>query len=184
MSCLWSPGWNDSIIFRNLSLLLLLLASHPLHYCQESLLLLPRSWNKIRVPQAASTLVVSVSSNQFDIFSRVIHSSMTINRLHWCLSLRSIVQLLYIILNTNFFESNFFFLLLSSSWRWWWLWFFLWTSSWWWWWWTLDTSCAWQEAGTKLPFFGFGGGARLCPGSKLACTEICILLHHRVTKFE
>ncbi len=37
--------------------------------------------------------------------------------------------------------------------------------------------------GTKLPFSGFGGGARLCPGSKLAPTEICIL-HHLVTKFE
>ncbi|KAH9535095.1 hypothetical protein CY35_17G035900 [Sphagnum magellanicum] len=42
----------------------------------------------------------------------------------------------------------------------------------------------WMEAGTKLPFFGFGGGARLCPGSELARTEICILLHHLVTKFE
>jgi cytochrome P450 len=39
-----------------------------------------------------------------------------------------------------------------------------------------------KEAGTKLPFFGFGG-ARLCPGSKLARTEICIL-HHLVTKFD
>jgi cytochrome P450 len=41
-----------------------------------------------------------------------------------------------------------------------------------------------KEAGTKLPFFGFGGGARLCPGSKLALTEICILLQHLVTKFD
>jgi len=41
----------------------------------------------------------------------------------------------------------------------------------------------WMEVGTKLPFFGFGGGARLCPGSKLAHTEICIL-HHLVTKFD
>ncbi|CAK9264952.1 unnamed protein product [Sphagnum jensenii] len=41
-----------------------------------------------------------------------------------------------------------------------------------------------KEAGTKLPFFGFGGGARLCPGSELARTEICILLHHLVTKFD
>jgi (+)-abscisic acid 8'-hydroxylase len=41
-----------------------------------------------------------------------------------------------------------------------------------------------KEVGIKLPFFGFGGGARLCPSSKLARTEICILLYHLVTKFE
>lgn len=41
-----------------------------------------------------------------------------------------------------------------------------------------------DAAGSKLPFFGFGGGARLCPGMDLARAELCLFLHHLVMKFE
>lgn len=41
-----------------------------------------------------------------------------------------------------------------------------------------------ESGGSKLPFFGFGGGARLCPGMDLARAELCIFLHHLVMKFE
>jgi len=44
-------------------------------------------------------------------------------------------------------------------------------------------SCVVQE-NPKLPFFGFGGGARLCPGMDLARAELCLFLHHLVMKFE
>jgi len=36
----------------------------------------------------------------------------------------------------------------------------------------------------RLPFFGFGGGARLCLGADLAWLEISVFLHHLVTKFQ
>lgn len=36
----------------------------------------------------------------------------------------------------------------------------------------------------KPPFFGFGGGPRYCPGAELARVELCIFLHHLVTKFD
>lgn len=36
----------------------------------------------------------------------------------------------------------------------------------------------------KLPLLGFGGGPRYCPGAELARAEICIFLHHLVTKFD
>ncbi|CAK9224667.1 unnamed protein product [Sphagnum troendelagicum] len=36
----------------------------------------------------------------------------------------------------------------------------------------------------RLPFFGFGGGARLCPGADLAWLEILVFLHQLVTKFQ
>ena len=45
--------------------------------------------------------------------------------------------------------------------------------------------CMVQDAnGSKAPFFGFGGGARLCPGMDLARAELCVFLHHLVMKFE
>lgn len=44
--------------------------------------------------------------------------------------------------------------------------------------------CFQDAAGSKLPFFGFGGGARLCPGMDLARAELCLFLHHLVMKFE
>jgi hypothetical protein len=37
---------------------------------------------------------------------------------------------------------------------------------------------------SRLPFFGFGGGARLCPGADLAWLEILVFLHQLVTKFQ
>ncbi|CAK9223357.1 unnamed protein product [Sphagnum troendelagicum] len=36
----------------------------------------------------------------------------------------------------------------------------------------------------RLPFFGFGGGARLCLGADLAWLEILVFLHQLVTKFQ
>jgi cytochrome P450 len=36
----------------------------------------------------------------------------------------------------------------------------------------------------KLPFLAFGGGPRYCPGMELARAEICIFIHHLVTKFD
>lgn len=36
----------------------------------------------------------------------------------------------------------------------------------------------------KPPFFGFGGGPRYCPGAELARVELCVFLHHLVTKFD
>ena len=35
----------------------------------------------------------------------------------------------------------------------------------------------------KLPFFGFGGGPRHCPGAELARMEMSIFLYHLTTKF-
>ncbi|KAG0610021.1 hypothetical protein M758_7G032500 [Ceratodon purpureus] len=36
----------------------------------------------------------------------------------------------------------------------------------------------------KLPLLAFGGGPRYCPGMELARAEICIFLHHLVSKFD
>lgn len=36
----------------------------------------------------------------------------------------------------------------------------------------------------KPPLLAFGGGPRYCPGSELARVELCIFLHHLVTKFD
>ncbi|CAK9875009.1 unnamed protein product [Sphagnum jensenii] len=37
---------------------------------------------------------------------------------------------------------------------------------------------------TDFPSFGFGGGARLCPGADLVWLEILVFLHQLVTKFQ
>lgn len=36
----------------------------------------------------------------------------------------------------------------------------------------------------KPPLLAFGGGPRYCPGVELARAELCIFLHHLVTKFD
>lgn len=36
----------------------------------------------------------------------------------------------------------------------------------------------------KPPLLAFGGGPRYCPGAELARIELCIFLHHLVTKFD
>ncbi|XP_024383790.1 cholesterol 22-hydroxylase CYP90B27 [Physcomitrium patens] len=36
----------------------------------------------------------------------------------------------------------------------------------------------------KPPLLAFGGGPRYCPGAELARAELCIFLHHLVTKFD
>lgn len=36
----------------------------------------------------------------------------------------------------------------------------------------------------KPPLLAFGGGPRYCPGAELARVELCIFLHHLVTKFD